>query len=105
MNDYKERIKGVTLSQNNNYLLVNIGELDKGGWPKKTHLPPNDYWGLELKTYYLFNYNSGEYINTFSDVTDIKFKNDSLLLISGPKKSSIYSINNKKEIIKNFKFF
>ena len=95
---YKERIKGVTLSQNNNYLLVNIGELDKGGWPKKTHLPPNDYWGLELKTYYLFNYNSGEYINTFSDVTDIKFKNDSLLLISGPKKSSIYSINNKKEI-------
>ncbi|MFN6037360.1 MAG: hypothetical protein ACK452_02745, partial [Bacteroidota bacterium] len=76
---YKERIKGVTLSQNNNYLLVNIGELDKGGWPKKTHLPPNDYWGLELKTYYLFNYNSGEYINTFSDVTDIKFKNDSLL--------------------------
>jgi hypothetical protein len=28
----------------------------------------------------------------------IKFKNDSLLLISGPKKSSIYSINNKKEI-------
>ncbi len=95
---YRESIKGVSLSQNNNYLLVNIGELDKGGWPKQTKLPPNDYWGLDLKTYYLFNYNSGECINTFRDVTDIKFKNDSLLLISGPKKSSIYSINNKKEI-------
>ena len=95
---YKERIQGVSLSQNNNYLLVNIGQLDKGGWPKKIHLPPNDYWGLELKTYYLYNYNSGECINTFKDVTDIKFKNDSLLLISGSKKTSIYSINNKKEI-------
>jgi hypothetical protein len=95
---YRERIKGVSISQNNNYLLVNIGELDKGGWPKQTKLPPNDYWGLDLKTYYLFNYTSGEYINTFRGVTDIKFKNDSLLLISGPKKSSIYSINNRKEI-------
>ena len=86
----KSKIEDVSISPDSKYFLVKI--LTKELWPKGINKPIGfkPWEALNLGTYFLFEFNTGEILEIFHNVLYVSFNSNNTLLISGPLTGSIY---------------
>ena len=94
----KSKIEDVSISPDSKYFLVKI--LTKELWPKGINKPIGfkPWEALNLGTYFLFEFNTGEILEIFHNVLYVSFNSNNTLLISGPLTGSIYSLKSRETV-------